>query len=664
MNAHPGALYLASRIVAKRSRPRPPVCFHDWLTENIKLVDGPRKGEFWSAEGAPYLKEIADCLDLSDPSNLVTVRKCQQSGVSILALAWCLYLADQAPDNMLYAVPGIDPLKDMNNGKFQPLINVWQRTTGKSVVKPTVSRSGEGSTTFEKALADGSRIYLGNANTVMDLSSKTCRYGVKDEVSKWTELPNGADPETLFFGRFTAFRREKSYKIFELSTPELDSGDEMGEAPGHCRVDRSFKKSDQRYWNIACPQCAHEFVQTFDLLVIDREDPDNSVLGCPECNYPISEAERVSAVRAGRFIKTHHEPDRHPGFHVDAFMSLMMSYGDIAADFIAAEGKGETGEKDFSNLVLALPHEMKGNAPDHKRLMERREDYPENIIPEPGLIFVGGADVQHYGIYVEYVAFAEDRQSWTVTARFLEGDTSDASAGAWVLLSEIYAETFEDAFGNLRSVERMAVDAGDGNRVNQVLEWTRRHANAIAIKGMHGRGVPAIGQPSRKSIRKSGRKKKSGSAMSWPVGTWGLKGTFYGNLHKAGMKSGEPVDPGGYCHFGTFLDEEYFKQITAEYFEQKMVNGKFHAEWKKRRRDNHFLDTRIYAMACAELLGLSTLTKDGWAQLRSRYENPTPTDLFSAPSEHIKADARQKAQTAVEKEKQNDGPSKWARRLN
>ena len=160
--------------------------------------------------------------------------------------------------------------------------------------------------------------------------------------------------------------------------------------------------------------------------------------------------------------------------------------------------------KDFSNLVLALPFEMKGNAPDHKRLMERREEYPENRIPAEGLLFVGGADVQHYGIYTEAVAFAEDKQSWSVTARFFDGDTSDPNSGAWVALNEFYEELFEDAFGNKRRLERLAVDAGDGQRVNEVLEWTRRRPDTIAIAGKAGRGVPAIGTPTRRSISKRG----------------------------------------------------------------------------------------------------------------------------------------------------------------
>ncbi|WP_299864424.1 terminase gpA endonuclease subunit [uncultured Hoeflea sp.] len=632
------------------------------------LVDGPRKGELWSPLDAPYLVEIAECLSQEHPANLVTVRKAQQTGVSILALSWCLYIAEICPDNILYGVPGIDALQDINGQKLQPLIDAWQAKTGKRIILPVTSRSGRNSTTYEKRFPGG-YISLANANTVMDLSMKTCRFGVKDEVSKWGELPNGADPETLFFGRFTAFRRQRTYKIFELSTPEDDSGDVLGDDPGHCRIDRSFKRSDERFWFVECLECHEHFVQSDDHFQVDRLHPHKSVMVCPYCGHWITESERVQIVRAGHYRATQAGPDRHPGFHVDAFMSLLMSLGDIADDKLKSETRGEAGAKDYHNLVLALPYQMRGNAPDWKRLMERREDYPDGVIPPDGLIFVAGADVQHTGIYVEFVAFAPDRQSWSVHAEFLEGETDDKNAGAWVKLEALYRTEWPDSFGKTRRVGAMAVDAGDGNRTTQVLEWCRERPDTYAIAGKHGRGVPAIGVPTKKSVRKGGKRKRFGSSMLWPVGTWSLKGEFYGNLHRVGLRSGEPADPPGYCHFNEARNEEFFRQLTAEYFDQKMLRGRVVEEWKTIRRDNHFLDCRIYAMAMAEHLDLSRLTPAGWAELRAQLTPSAQPTLFTPASKQIatRMSGNNPADAATPAASSNSKPSdrvlaKWKRR--
>ncbi|WP_210324079.1 terminase gpA endonuclease subunit [Agrobacterium sp. AGB01] len=665
---HPGALRVGASVLGAAIRPQPPVEFPVWLPKNVVLVDGPRKGELWAAEDAPYLPEIAHCLSQEHPCNLVTVRKAQQTGVTILALAWMMYIAENSPDNALYGVPGIDALQDINSAKLQPLIDKWQERTEKVIIQPTTSRSGVGSTTYEKKFPGGS-IFLANANTVMDLSSKTTRFGVKDEVSKWQMLPNGADPENLFFGRFTAFRRQKTYKIFELSTPELDSGEALGEGPGHCRIDRSFRRSDQRFWYIRCPECRKEMVQDDRKLLIDRKQPHKTVMVC-DCGHHISEMERVQGVRAGRYIPTFIEPDRHPGFHVDAFMSLMMSYEAIAEDKITYEAKGEAGAKDYSNLVLALPYQMKGNSPDHQRLMERREDYLAGTITAGGLLFVAGADVQSYGIYCEGVVFGEDRQSWNVFAEFFEGATDNPQAGAWLLLEEFCSQEFPDGHGVLRKIEALAVDSG--YRPNQVREWCRRHPNTYAIKGMPGRGVPAISAPVQKAVNKRGKRKRFGGALSWPVGTWALKAELYGNLHKIGLRSGEASDPPGYCHFHMELGEEYFQQLTAEYFSQKLVKGKLHEEWMPRREHNHFLDCRIYAMAMAEHLGLSRMTKSQWAALRSKLEPSEPIDLLSEESRKVAATAapaETETQQPVDKTKtQSSSPvskpveNRWAKR--
>ncbi|HEV2504410.1 MAG TPA: terminase gpA endonuclease subunit [Mesorhizobium sp.] len=664
---HPGALRLVSLALSEAIRPKPPLRFRNWLPANIVLVDGPKKGELWALEDAPYLGEISDCLSLDHPCNLVTVRKSQQTGVSILALAWSLYIADTAPDNTIYGLPSIDFLQDMNSQKLQPLIEAWQAETGKQVIFPAVSRSGAGSTIYEKRFAGGS-LMLANANVATDLSGKTTRYGVKDEVSKWQTHLNGDDPETLFFGRFTAFRRTKSFKIFELSTPEIDTGDELGDGPGHCRIDRSFRRSDQRFWNIACVECGHEFKQVYEGFHLDRLHPHKSFYGCPSCGHVISEAERVVGVRHGRYVATMQGPDRHPGFHVDAFDSLMMSYEAIAEDVLAHAKPGGLGEKGVYNLVLGLPAKEKGNAPEYERLMERREPFVELRIPAEGLILVAGADVQHNGIWCEVVAFGEDRQSWVLGVRFFEGTTDHPGEGAWPKLDEFLLKPIDDAFGGQRRIEAMAVDGGDGGRTNQVLEWCRRRPDTYAVQGVGGRGVPAIGLPGKKSVTKRGKRKRFGSAMMWPVGTWGLKSELFANLHKPGLRSGEPNDPPGYVHFGDFLPKEYFLQITAEAFVTEVKRGRFHEEWKRLRPDNHCLDTHIYAMAMAEKLGLSTNRADDWAELRRRLRPSEENDLLSALRQGTvpRQDSKQKPAAAQASESDADRAKarreKWKRR--
>lgn len=646
---HPGALRLIAGRLASALKPRPPVRVSEWVENNVVLVDGERAGSLWSASGAPYLVEILDCLSEDHPCNLVTVRKSQQTGASIAALAWVLYVADREPCNMLYVVPGIDTLRDINSGKLQPLIDALHRRSSRRLIAPTVSRSGSGSTTYEKVFARGGRLWLGNANSVMDLSSKTVKKGVKDELSKWEPIPGAQDPEDLFFGRFTAFRSSADWKILEISTPEYDSGDPEGEEPGHCRIDRSFKKSDQRFWHIACPECGSMQYQTFSQFKINERSPHLSFYECVDCGHGITESERRAAIRpenGARWIATMHEPGRHPGFHIDAFCSLMMSYQAIAEDYIKSKNS-TIGQKGFYNLVLGLPYQNKGDAPEHEKLLARRDPSLEKgHVPADGLVLTGYADIQMRGIWLEIVAWTPDRGSYLVDALYLGGDTDRPDAEVFDRLrDEALLRRFPDAFGGLRELDALGVDVG--YRKHIVGQWVvsnqRQHAETgrdviFAGRGEDGWGRPPIGQPKIVDIDFSGRKTKQG-CRTWPIGTWPLKAQLYTMLTKERSASDFDDIPPGYCHFPAWADEEYFLQLTGESLVDISFRGSSKIgksvsagkRWVKTRSDNHFLDCRVGNMALYEHLTAGA-TKEDWeslAQRRSNSVRETADNLFS-----------------------------------
>jgi phage terminase large subunit GpA-like protein len=612
-------LELVASALSITLRPPDPVPLSRWLGENIKLIDGDRNGEMWSAGGAPYLVEIADCLNEDDPCTIVTVRKSEQTGASILALSWCLYLADREPCNVLYAAPTGDMLQKLNSGKFQLLIDAWQAHTGRVVIAPQTSRQAKGSTTYEKVFSGG-RIWLANANAVMDLSSVTAKAGVKDEVSKWRTLENGANPESLFFGRFTAFRGSENYKILEISTPEVDTGDPANE--DHCRIDRSFQESDQRYWNCNCPGCGNLFVFHFDRFEVNAENPELS--GYRHfCGHLITELERKVAVRGGRWIASN-EDGRHPGFHIDVFISLMMGNKALAEDWLRAQKGGEIAKKDFSTQKLGLPYRFRGDAPDYEKLMARREDYARGRVPPGCLIVTIGCDVQMRGIYFEVLAWTPTRRSYVIECGYLDGDTTEHDQGAFAALTELYHRRWPDAFGNLWGTDEFGIDAN--YRTNTVYAWTRLHPRTKALQGRDGWARPALGTATDQDVDYRGKKWTRGAKLRG-VGTWPLKSTHYSYLALTADKPG--IWPDGFCHFATWQDEIYFKQITSEFLAKEKFRGREKQVWKVLRGgENHFLDCRIYNMALADEWH-SKLTKDQWADVAKQRGLPAELDLFT-----------------------------------
>jgi len=641
-------------------RPRAPVRLSDWVEANVVLIDGPRAGKPWHRDGAPYLVEILDCLSEDHPSNLVSVRKSQQTGASIAALAWMLYIADREPANTLYAAPNLAALKKLNSGKLQPLTDAWHRKINRVVIEPMTSRSGKGSTIYEKVLPGDKRLWLANANSETDLSSVTVQKGVKDELSKWEDIPGYGDPEELYWGRFTSFRRRRTWKILEISTPETDTGDVDGKGDGHCRIDRSFKASDRRFWHCRCPQCRDWFVHDIKYLVVDADDPAKTVYGCHSCGYPISDAERLPMIRAGEWRTTKPGPGRHPGFHIDAFISPMMSYEEIGKDWLKSQRGGELAKKAFANLVLGLPHAYSNNAPDHVRLMERTEDgAARGRIPPRSVILVAAADVQMRGIWVHVTAFAPNRESWVVEAEYLEGSTESPDGEVFEKLRDrILNKKWPDAFGRTREVDALGIDAKYRSHV--VYTWVHDHQRAhpmsgknviFALNGREGWGRPALGAPTVVDINLEGRKIPKGTQV-WQVGAWPLKAAFYTDLAKTGLEGGAERDPDGYCHFGTWLDEPYFKQITAEEMVPETYKGRTRQVWKVgNNRDNHWLDCRVYEMAMADYLGLSSWTDEEIAalvRLRCAPEDDTPP-LLKPPAPAPAAAPAAKPESASER---------------
>lgn len=624
--------------------PREEVSFPDWLPKNIKLVDGPNAGELWDASGAPYLLGIAECLGDDHPCNEVSVRKSEQSGASILALAWTLFCADVEPANFLYGCPGIEFLKDLNNAKLQPMIEAWQRHTRRDgignnpppVIYP-VGRANAGSTTFEKVFAGG-RLWLANAHSVMDLSGKTAKKGVRDEYSKWQMIPGFGDPDTLYKGRFTAFRRRKNFKILNISTPEVDTGDPSGKTEGHCRITLKFEQGDQRFWGCLCPECQKHFIHKLKGLQIDEKHPHRSVYRC-DCGHDVTEAERVGAVRAGIWITTMaDELLRQPSFHIDAFISLMMSYEAIAEDYLASR-KSEIARKDFSTLKEGLAYRYRGDAPDHMRLFERREDYRHGHIPPTALLLSIACDVQKTGIYYEVLAAAPNRETWVIDADFLPGTTTEHDDGAFTELTKLYHRKWPDAYGNMRAPDAFVIDSK--YNAGTVKSWTRSHPGTQAVNGADGWGRPPLSAASPTDVDYRGKIIKGGATVRH-VGTWPLKSTFYAYVALTAQAEGSMVIfPTGYCHFGKFLDETYFKQITSEYLEQKKIRGRMVQAWVPRAgAANHYLDCRIYNMAALDAY-FASFTTDDWARLASERgipEDLRKPDLFSPRAFHRGAD--------------------------
>jgi phage terminase large subunit GpA-like protein len=605
-----------------------------WAARYLIVPDGPYAGDKFNLTLAPYLVEPLDAFADDVACNKIVIRKSAQTGFTLLAIAAIGHMIDREPCRMMVVQPTDGALSEFNREKLQPAIEQTEPLTTR--VRPQTSRSAYGSTQYSKRYPGGS-LTLAIATSTADLRSRTVKKVIKDEASEYpADLDGQGSPHAMISARYESFLATEDWKELNISTPVIK---------GDCFIDAEFEAGDQRYWHVPCPKCKSEFVFTFgQQFRYSSEFPHEAYYLTPCCGTVIKHYQKNVLVRRGRWIATNEAPGRHRSYHFDAMSSPFVPWDVIAARFIEAKDDA-TKLKSFDNLTLGLPHEVRGDAPDHVRLMALRESYERGRIPPAGLLLTAAADVQANAIYVEVVAYGADKQTWVVEALVLDGDTDDPDGGAFKKLTRVYEMLWPDHYGHTRPVDALGVDSGF--RANVVYAWCRQRPGTFALKGGDGWSRPAISTPSLVDVDIAGRRIKQGAAV-WTVGTWSLKAQLYAALRKQRQVEGADEEPPGACHFGMWLEENYFTQLVSEYLADEKFKGRLRRVWKERGA-NHFLDCRIYNNALADYLGLNRMTPREWqslARLRGVPDRPAAAPAASSSAQPTPAPAPKRPEPA------------------
>jgi phage terminase large subunit GpA-like protein len=365
-------------------------------------------------------------------------------------------------------------------------------------------------------------------------------------------------------------------------------------------------------------------------LRYEPQKPHNAYHVSPCCGGVTQHWQKRQCIAAGRFVAERAAPGLMRTFHLDALSSNLTTWDKAVETFLAA-GDDPQKLKAFFNLWLGLPYEEKGDAPEWQALYKRREPYAQLMVPDWCLYTTAFADVQKRGIWLETVGWGADRRSLPLDARFIAGNPEDPEDRVWKELAEHRHRPLPMANGRVCDIDIMGVDSG--YLAANVYDFVRKQPNVLACKGEGGWGRPALASPVVQDYDWRGKRIKRG-VMLWKVGTFGLKSRHYAYLRReTEVKDGEIVFPAGYCHFGSWLDEEYFRQITAEYVGVDARTG--NRVWKVRDEQNHFLDCRVGNLALAfGYLMIDRLTDDQWRRRAAERgaRDEALAGLFTAPT--------------------------------
>jgi phage terminase large subunit GpA-like protein len=194
----------------------------------------------------------------------------------------------------------------------------------------------------------------------------------------------------------------------------------------------------------------------------------------------------------------------------------------------------------------------------------------------------------------------------------------------YLRLDEFLNRTYESVKGAAFSIARLAIDSG--YNTNTVYNWVRRHQSSrvMAVKGVDGTR-PLVSLPTKQDVSVDGHRKIHRGVSLWLVGTDTGKKEFYGWLGLPAPEQGQPY-PSGFCHYPQY-EQEFFKQITAEHLVTTTDKRGYQvSQWQlKPGRQNHFLDTSIYARAAAHSMGLDRMKP------RAGTPPPVPDPVVNPP---------------------------------
>lgn len=617
-------------------RPPPRLSLSSWADEYFYLsAESAAEPGRWRS--LPYQRGIMDAI--TDPLvTQVSVMKSARIGYTKCINATVGYYIHQDPCPIMVVQPTIEDAQGYSKEEIAPMLRDCPALS--HLVPEPKTRDSE-NTILLKRFTGGSLSLVG-ANSARGFRRVSRKVVIFDETDGYPPSA-GTEGDQIQLG----IRRTEYYwdrKIIAGSTPTIG---------GRSRIEQLFHAGDQRRFYVPCPHCATMQVLVFQRFKWPKNKPELAVYICLECGAEIEHDHKRAMVQAGEWRPGPHLqfPDAppptpapgHVSFHIWSAYSFSpnATWGQICSEFVAAKHVGAEHLKTFVNTVLGEPWQDRGEAPEWERLYQRRESYALGSCPRGVLFLTAGVDVQKDRLVYEVVGWGRDKCSWSIDVGILPGDTSNTTTGPWAQLEALLARTFTHEVGVELPIAILAVDSGFNTQV--VYGWARQHpmSRVIAVRGVPTAHV-LISPPSRVDITHGGRKVKTGYKV-WPIATNIAKSELYGWLSlqpptDEARAEGRPF-PAGYCHFPEH-GEEYFKQLTAEQLvPHKTQKGYTTFAWELiPGRENHFLDTRVYARSAAAVVGLDRFREKDWASLETALgleppPVPPPTPAAPGPSE-------------------------------
>ena len=487
------------------------------MKRNIILTDGPQAGKRPVLE--PWQKQILKAID-SGKYSVIALQLAAQTGKTLLALACAVRSAVDGSGALMasatsHSVLDLRRRLDRIVADSEPLQEHFQQGP--------LSGPGARSAWNNRSTAGGGFLALAKSGSAAELSSRTIKIAICDEVSRWPRktLSGEGSPYQLVEARVADWEGRGGC-IIAISSPVRD-GDQ---------INVLFRDGDRNECTYRCPSC-NDRTRLLWENVVGRGQGEEPMIACARCGELFNEKSRRKMLATQRWEPQRKNPtdELTASYHLSRLDSRRSSLGQVCRSWRAAKMRGERGDPlavdSWRNLVLGLPSQQ--SALDIDALYEKREETFDTSQWEQ---LCTGVDVQDDRLEVVTCAFSAS-DVWVIDVSTLRGDPREAAV--WESLD---AHT-RQRFGGL-GISVTSIDAGF--LTSSVRRECAKRRWWLPVIGRATDGTPIASRPKSSGLCTCG---KTDSA-SWWTGKVGA-----GRVHflrapsgpGSGSGSSSPVSP-------------------------------------------------------------------------------------------------------------------------
>jgi phage terminase large subunit GpA-like protein len=619
------AVDVVDHAFARGLQPDPNLTVDEWADQFMVIPKDSGANEYgkYRTSRTPHARRVMQVLSDSHPCKRVALMGASQMLKTQVGLNWFGASVHQSPANFLWILP-TGKLAKRTSARISKTI----AAVPELLERVAAPRARDSVNTLDTKEYIGGALHIVTAGAAANLSEIPARRVLFDEVDRAEANVNGeGDPVALAEARQTTFERNR--KSYFPSSPTIK---------GESIIEALFEKGTREEALADCVHCGHAQPLVFERLTV-TDDGETALYPCSECGAVMVESDKGRMFERGAWSEGVEGDGETVSFTINA---MFLPYGwfswiGLWREYQAAKKALDEGSEElmivFYNTRLARSWERAKEQTKHDALKDRAEDYRLGTVPADGLVLTAAIDTQNDRLEFKVVAWGEGMECWIVDYQIIHGSPSEDVT--WRRADELIGTRYRHAYGEMMDIQATFVDSG-GNHTQDVYNftYTRRRRGVFAIKGESRPARPIIcTKPTIVDINHRGKVEKRGGQL-WFIGTDTAKDYLTSRWQRVAGK--------GAVHFSTDLQEDYYKQLTAEYRITLYKRGRKTSVWEKKASDrNEALDLMVYNLAAAYHLGLNRKPESYWQARRDKLCPPN-RDLFKeavAQPAHVAAPA-------------------------